>query len=905
MSVDYPFCEKIDLHVKGRISADDAARQRTAAETILQRLADQPGVILADEVGMGKTFVAIAVAVSTALSNRGSRPVVVMVPSSLKEKWPRDFELFCECCLPTELSGKLKYSRAEKAVDFLKLLDDPKSRRSSLIFMTHGAMSRGLDDPWVMLALIQRSLHRRRNVDDLKSALGRCLGDLLQMRWLTNRDEDIWSRLLQTPPIQWLDELRELTADITGANRVDDDPVPQAICDLLPEIDTSSIFAALQQIPLRRSQYYDQKIVDARHAVKSQLRKVWKECLVKFRHRLPLLILDEAHHLKNAGTRLASLFQSEDARDDADEISQGPLAGIFERMLFLTATPFQLGHDELCSVLDRFDGIHWTGKSAPSIGREGFAEARKSLKICLDRSQEAAVCLDSIWGKLRAEDLQVGERHFDDVDAWWEAARDSNELDGLAAQVVDRFETTQLRMKEAEKLLRPWVLRHMKSRKLPGADSTLRRERRVGAAILLDSQLGNGSEDGLTVTGEALLPFLLASRASACSPEARPVFAEGLASSYEAFLHTRNKNEESKIDDDTDEQPSGAINESAAWYLDKLETMIPRHQESKIEHPKIKATVDRVLDIWNRGEKAVVFCHYVQTGRSLRRQISQALNAQILKLGAERLACSPENAAEELKRIGKGFFDEDGLLRRACDQSTRSILEQFPALSSDYETLIDIVRRNLRTPAFLVRFFPIGKDLPPEEMIREAFQSRDLSGITLRDVIQDFFSFLVNRCGAKQRDAYILAVRKIQTGSHFGLDTAGEYDDDELQGDRAEHLLPNVRLINGRTRSETRQRLMLTFNTPFYPEVLIASSVMSEGVDLHLNCRHMIHHDLCWNPSNLEQRTGRVDRIGAKAERVGKSIQVFLPYIAETQDEKMYRVVMDRERWFNVVMGEK
>ena len=30
---------------------------------------------------------------------------------------------------------------------------------------------------------------------------------------------------------------------------------------------------------------------------------------------------------------------------------------------------------------------------------------------------------------------------------------------------------------------------------------------------------------------------------------------------------------------------------------------------------------------------------------------------------------------------------------------------------------------------------------------------------------------------------------------------------------------------------------------------------------------HMIHHDLCWNPSNLEQRTGRIDRIGAKAER--------------------------------------
>lgn len=80
---------------------------------------------------------------------------------------------------------------------------------------------------------------------------------------------------------------------------------------------------------------------------------------------------------------------------------------------------------------------------------------------------------------------------------------------------------------------------------------------------------------------------------------------------------------------------------------------------------------------------------------------------------------------------------------------------------------------------------------------------------------------------------------------------------------------------------------------------------MAEGVDLHLNCRHVIHHDLCWNPSTLEQRTGRVDRLGAKVERCGEPVQVFLPYIAETQDEKMFRVVMDRERWFQIVMGEK
>jgi SNF2 family DNA or RNA helicase len=80
---------------------------------------------------------------------------------------------------------------------------------------------------------------------------------------------------------------------------------------------------------------------------------------------------------------------------------------------------------------------------------------------------------------------------------------------------------------------------------------------------------------------------------------------------------------------------------------------------------------------------------------------------------------------------------------------------------------------------------------------------------------------------------------------------------------------------------------------------------MAEGVDLQMNCRHVIHHDLCWNPSTLEQRTGRIDRIGGKVERSLKPIKVYMPFISETQDQKMFEVVMDRERWFKVVMGEK
>jgi len=81
--------------------------------------------------------------------------------------------------------------------------------------------------------------------------------------------------------------------------------------------------------------------------------------------------------------------------------------------------------------------------------------------------------------------------------------------------------------------------------------------------------------------------------------------------------------------------------------------------------------------------------------------------------------------------------------------------------------------------------------------------------------------------------------------------------------------------------------------------------VMGEGVDLHRFCRHIIHHDLCWNPSTLEQRTGRLDRVRCKAEVCSRSIEVYEPFLAGSADEKMFRVLRDRERWFQIVMGQK
>jgi len=892
MSIWHPFHEGIRLHVKDRISAGDAARQETTARAILGRFSERPGLVLADEVGMGKTFVALAVAASVALSDR-RRPVVVMVPSALKEKWPRDFGVFAEQCL----RARIRCTSAETGVQFLKCLDNPPGRRASIIFLTHGAMSRTLTDGWVRLAIIHRALHRRHD-QRLRTAVGRCAASLVEVSSRTARHPKLCASLLAAPLETWRDVMRKHGFEPEAG----DDPVPHAVIRALRDFDAdevAKVYAALDRhVPRNETESYEDRLKVARVVLRDALKKLWAKSLGSLEFKLPLLILDEAHHLKNEHTQLARLIHTPEALADAEMMQdRGALEGVFERMLFLTATPFQLGHHELCSVLKRFGGVAWNTKAAPPGGREEFWRQVATLRDQLDKAQQAALTLDSHWGQLREDDLVLDGKPTASVDAWWTGLVSAKERSPQAEQVLTSYRSTAAHMRAAEVSLRPWVIRHLRPRTLPAPWHNQKRRVRLGGRAIVDDKIDEGAP-GLALQGGATLPFLLAARAAVCAPDARPLFAEGLASSYEAFRHTRKG--AGALDEDSALEPKTLLDDSGRWYLAQLDRALPlADHAASASHPKIAATAARVLAAWRQGEKVLVFCHFIQTGRTLRRVISRQIRDEIFGEAAKRLNCTPAKAESLIERIGARFFDHDSPARRACDALTSELLVPHRRILRHGDRLRDIVRRFVRTPSFLVRYFPIENESLDEAAVRAAFAHCDLSRVSLAQMLRSFFESLERRCSSSERKPLLRAIDRMKTGDITTL------SDDEQQGDDHAALLANVRLVNGATGSETRQRLMLTFNSPFFPEVLIASSVMAEGVDLHRFCRYVIHHDLDWNPSMLEQRTGRVDRIGGKVETYGQPIRIYLPYIAETQDEKMYRVVMDRERWFNVVMGEQ
>jgi Helicase conserved C-terminal domain len=122
-----------------------------------------------------------------------------------------------------------------------------------------------------------------------------------------------------------------------------------------------------------------------------------------------------------------------------------------------------------------------------------------------------------------------------------------------------------------------------------------------------------------------------------------------------------------------------------------------------------------------------------------------------------------------------------------------------------------------------------------------------------------------------------------------------------------------VVLVDGSTLPDRRERVFAGFNSPLLPEVLICTSVGQEGIDLHRHCRNVIHYDLAWNPAVLEQRTGRVDRIGSKTfreraatdapDRARAFLDVGVPFLAGTYDERMYEEIRIRAQTFEVLTG--
>jgi superfamily II DNA or RNA helicase len=80
--------------------------------------------------------------------------------------------------------------------------------------------------------------------------------------------------------------------------------------------------------------------------------------------------------------------------------------------------------------------------------------------------------------------------------------------------------------------------------------------------------------------------------------------------------------------------------------------------------------------------------------------------------------------------------------------------------------------------------------------------------------------------------------------------------------------------------------------------VLLSSEVGSEGIDLQF-AWVIINYDLPWNPMRVEQRIGRLDRLGQQADKV----HIWNLFYDQTIDARIYRRLLERLEIFKKALG--
>ncbi|SKA70069.1 SNF2-related protein [Desulfobaculum bizertense] len=109
----------------------------------------------------------------------------------------------------------------------------------------------------------------------------------------------------------------------------------------------------------------------------------------------------------------------------------------------------------------------------------------------------------------------------------------------------------------------------------------------------------------------------------------------------------------------------------------------------------------------------------------------------------------------------------------------------------------------------------------------------------------------------------------------------------------------DVAIIHGGIPMANRWAEIERFRNSTGPRILLASEVGSEGIDLQF-CHVIVNYDLPWNPMRVEQRIGRIDRVGQKARR----LLIINFKIAGTIEERIHERLHEKLEIFKNSLGD-
>jgi len=135
---------------------------------------------------------------------------------------------------------------------------------------------------------------------------------------------------------------------------------------------------------------------------------------------------------------------------------------------------------------------------------------------------------------------------------------------------------------------------------------------------------------------------------------------------------------------------------------------------------------------------------------------------------------------------------------------------------------------------------------------------------------------------------WIVAVQHYQVFKEKILGISGDLK--LLQNQRQLNVFNNMNPIYPYSGGTKNPSVITAFNSPFFPEHLVTTSVLQEGVNLQYFCKNVYHYGIAWTPGDNEQRAGRIDRMFGLVEKElsenrETSLNIYYPYIRNTIDE--------------------
>ena len=106
-----------------------------------------------------------------------------------------------------------------------------------------------------------------------------------------------------------------------------------------------------------------------------------------------------------------------------------------------------------------------------------------------------------------------------------------------------------------------------------------------------------------------------------------------------------------------------------------------------------------------------------------------------------------------------------------------------------------------------------------------------------------------------------------------------------------------INVFHGQMNATEKDRAVERFRNGNGPQILISTEAGGEGRNFQF-CHYLVNYDLPWNPMRVEQRIGRVDRIGQE-----NAISIFNLWVKDTIEARVLEVLENRIQIFEETVG--